>query len=264
MNRPEIEKTCSMPFRLGCTSYVIPDEIFPNVQFMAPLIDDIELVLFETPGYSNLPSPIDIQTLARELQQHHTTVTVHLPTDRNPLDDPEGFVASACSVIDLCKPLHPYAYVLHLEGLPADATSSRQSSWQTTCRRTLEKVFNTTTIEPERISVENLGYSPELLDPFCSEFGLSRCLDIGHLWLQQEPSWSEHVTRYLPSTRVVHLHGIDNGKDHVSLQSGPIEKIRVFLNFLQEYAYSHVLTLEVFNKQDTFESIRIVRELWEN
>ena len=33
-----------LPFRLGTTSYIIPDEIVPNVQFLGPLVDDVELV----------------------------------------------------------------------------------------------------------------------------------------------------------------------------------------------------------------------------
>jgi len=36
------------PFRVGATSYVLPDHILPNVEYLAPMVDDVELVLFET------------------------------------------------------------------------------------------------------------------------------------------------------------------------------------------------------------------------
>ncbi|MCU0508776.1 MAG: sugar phosphate isomerase/epimerase, partial [Anaerolineae bacterium] len=35
-------------FRVGTTSYIVPDNILPNVEYLAPLVDDVELVLFET------------------------------------------------------------------------------------------------------------------------------------------------------------------------------------------------------------------------
>ena len=34
-----------VPFRLGTTYYILPDAILPNVRFLAPLLDEIELVL---------------------------------------------------------------------------------------------------------------------------------------------------------------------------------------------------------------------------
>ena len=46
-----------LPFRLGTTSYIIPDDILPNVRYLADKIDDIELVLFDVEDYCNLPSP---------------------------------------------------------------------------------------------------------------------------------------------------------------------------------------------------------------
>ena len=43
-------------FRIGTTSYVIPDDILPNVEYLASRVDDVQLVLFETDEYgSNLP-----------------------------------------------------------------------------------------------------------------------------------------------------------------------------------------------------------------
>ena len=43
-------------FRIGTTSYIIPADILPNVEYLAPQVDDVQLVLFETDAYgSNLP-----------------------------------------------------------------------------------------------------------------------------------------------------------------------------------------------------------------
>ncbi|MBD3421644.1 MAG: hypothetical protein GF398_16125 [Chitinivibrionales bacterium] len=43
-------------FFLGNTSFIIPDDILPNVRMQALLVDDIELVLFESPDQSNIPT----------------------------------------------------------------------------------------------------------------------------------------------------------------------------------------------------------------
>ena len=43
------------PFRLGTTSYLLPDDLLTNAEFLGPLVDDAELVLFESEGVLNLP-----------------------------------------------------------------------------------------------------------------------------------------------------------------------------------------------------------------
>jgi hypothetical protein len=45
----------TFPFRLGTSSYIIPDEILPNIQYLKDLVDDVEIVLFESDEYSNIP-----------------------------------------------------------------------------------------------------------------------------------------------------------------------------------------------------------------
>lgn len=45
-------------FRLGSTSYVWPADILPKVRQLGPRVDDVELVLFEVEGNSNLPDAI--------------------------------------------------------------------------------------------------------------------------------------------------------------------------------------------------------------
>jgi len=67
---------------LGTISYIIPDHILPNARVLCPVIDDIELVLFESPDFSNIPSKDDIRELALLAKDHGTGYTIHLPTDR--------------------------------------------------------------------------------------------------------------------------------------------------------------------------------------
>ena len=72
----------TFPFRLGTTSYIVPDDILPNARYLAGKVWDIELILFEVDdGPNNLPSPEVIDELSRIAQQHGLTYTVHLPLD---------------------------------------------------------------------------------------------------------------------------------------------------------------------------------------
>jgi hypothetical protein len=70
------------PFRLGTTSYILPDEILPNALYLAGQVRDIELVLFEVDdGPNNLPSAEVVAELAALGQAMDLTYTVHLPLD---------------------------------------------------------------------------------------------------------------------------------------------------------------------------------------
>ena len=78
----------TFPFRLGTTSYIIPDDILPNARYLADKVRDIELVLFEVDdGMNNLPSPQVIKELAELARQYDMTYTIHLPLDLKLGDD---------------------------------------------------------------------------------------------------------------------------------------------------------------------------------
>src|SRR5574339_1043587 len=107
------------PFRLGTTSYIIPDDILPNAYYLAGKVRDIELILFEVDdGPNNLPSAEVIEQLWRLAQQHDLTYTVHLPLDLKLGEDgseQDQSLVKARRVIECTRTLDPWAYVLHLD-----------------------------------------------------------------------------------------------------------------------------------------------------
>jgi sugar phosphate isomerase/epimerase len=107
-------------FRIGTTSYIIPADILPNVEFLAPRVDDVELVLFETDEYgSNLPDAGLCGRLNELAAAHGLTFTVHLPLDLRLGDGGEETHISlikARRVIEATAALRPYAYTVHLDG----------------------------------------------------------------------------------------------------------------------------------------------------
>jgi len=107
-------------FRIGTTSYILPADILPNVEFLAPRVDDVELVLFETDEYgSNLPDAGLCGRLNELAAAHGLTFTVHLPLDLRLGDGGEETHISlikARRVIEATRELRPYAYTVHLDG----------------------------------------------------------------------------------------------------------------------------------------------------
>ena len=260
------------PFRLGTTSYIIPADILPNVRYLADKVQDVELVLFEVDdGPNNLPSTEVINELIALADQHQLTYTVHLPLDlRLGADGDEGHVSliKARKVIERTRALQPWAYVMHLDGreVKDQPTSTALQQWQTHTRRALELVAEWAG-GFDRLAVENLETYPlDFIAPVTDRVPVSRCVDIGHLWLDgHDPV--PYLREALPHTRVIHLHGLAE-RDHNSLAHMPREKIDAVLAFLLHEQYAGVLTLEIFGEEDFHSSLAVLeqsaRSIWAN
>ena len=255
----------TFPFRLGTTSYIIPDDILPNARYLADKVRDIELVLFEVDdGMNNLPSPQVIKELSELARQHDMTYTVHLPLDLKLGDDGSDrdiSLVKAKRVIDCTKELDPWAYVLHLDGRSVKDLRDDQvlSQWQDQSVQAL-KIVADWAGGTEKLAVENLeGYPIDLLSPVLERVPVSRCVDIGHLWLDGiDPV--PYLQSALPRTRVIHLHGIAE-RDHRSLAFMPQEKVQAVLRELIRANYQGVLTLEVFSQDDFLSSLDTIEKV---
>lgn len=252
----------TLPFRLGTTSYIIPDDILPNVRFLADRVKDVELVLFDVDEYCNIPDAAQIQELKKIAAEHDLSYTVHLPLDLKLSTEGGQLDASmekALKVIEASIDLQPFSYTLHLDNhaIQLNPTEREAQDWADHCRKALEMLVSAIP-ESARLSVENLeNYPPEMNHKvfdalsFQTRQVCSDCIDIGHLWLQKRdvPSFLEER---LASTTVIHLHGIGS-RDHQSLTNVAPEVLKSVLDILQQRKFSGVLTLEVFSQED-FES----------
>jgi len=254
-----------LPFRLGTSSYVIPDDIIPNVRFLADQVDDIEIVLFESTGFSNIPSEETARTLKELAAQHDLTYTVHLPID---IHTGHAESAERRRAVDVCRriimrmePLGPFAYVLHLAGdHRGDPPSNDMPRWQALHRDSVRTI--TQEVASQKLCIENLDYPFERVSDLVGELGLSVCTDIGHLLMCAEDV-HRHLDRYLARTRVVHLHGIENGVDHRSVHHLDRSLRDALLQRLVDADGERVVTLEIFNVEDFRGSIRCIAEGWE-
>jgi len=252
------------PFRLGCTSYVYPDDILPNVRKMAPLVDDIEIILFESDTLSNLPDEPVIQELSHLAELHDITYTIHFPIDLKAgsihQEQRHEFANQVEKIIDLTKPLDPFGYILHFEGIDITASAARQGEWKKAILETCDRIKAISWLDKSKICVESLGYPIDWHQPIVDQYGFSYCLDMGHLW-KYEADWEAECEKYLAQTRVIHLHGVSEGKDHISLKKSKMEILSRFANTCLR-GYSNVVTLELFSQLETFESFEILENIW--
>ena len=245
-------------FRLGTTSYIIPADILHNVRFLANRVQDVELVLFEVDeGTSSLPSCEAVRELGRLAEKHGLTYTVHLPLD---LRLGEGGSAGhrslekALQVVERCRPLDPWAYVVHLDGKGV----TNYGAWQDQAVRALQ-IAASWVGDPALLAVENLeGYPLDFNEPVLDRVPVSRCIDVGHLWVDGHDPLP-YMQRTLERARVVHLHGIGS-RDHQSLAHVKTDGLRSVMSALEQGGFEGVLTLEVFNRKDFEISIHAIQE----
>ena len=227
-------------FRIGTTSYILPDDILPNVEYLAPLIDDVELVLFETDEYgSNLPTSEQCDRLVELAQQHGITYTVHLPLDLRLADngaEQHVSLVKARRAIDATAGLAPFAYTVHLDGrvLMEDNSDATLARWQDNVEK----------------------WDPAAFSPVLDRVAVSRTMDIGHLWLAGLDPMPT-VRDWCPRTRVVHLHGVGS-RDHQSLSHAPSASLDSVVGYLAG-CFGGVLSLEVFNQEDFLSSLAALK-----
>ncbi|MGH0053539.1 MAG: cobamide remodeling phosphodiesterase CbiR [Sphaerochaetaceae bacterium] len=254
--------------RLGTTSYIIENDIVPNVQYLGNTVDDIELVLFESEAISNLPDKKTIKELSCLAKEHNLTYTVHFPLDIYPGSASYGernrFLGSVKRIIDLTTPLNPFGYVLHLT--PEDygpIPSNDMYRWLSCLEESLELLVDQSGIENRMFCVETLSYPFSLVFPLVKRYDLSITLDIGHIWLMGY-DMKENLDLLLPRTRIAHLHGVHEGKDHLGLEAGDHSLIAQFLSALSQQAKQdgkeRVLTLEVFSEAAFVSSLSLLQK----
>jgi sugar phosphate isomerase/epimerase len=251
------------PFKLATTSYIFPDHIIPNVIRLAPFLDEIELVLFESEELDNYPDGDQMKDLMTLSIHQGVDFNVHLPIDIFLGDENEEVRSQGISIvkkiIGRTLYLNVSTYTLHFD--LRDRSGREETDIQTWRRRIIqsgEEILGNR-IEPSRISIETLGYPFEWIEDIVKEFGFSICLDIGHiLFYGQDLPF--YLGKYLPHTSIIHLHGFQNGTDHLGIDKLNGKIVDLILSHLQNY--KGTLSLEVFSFNDLKSSLEILEEKW--
>ncbi len=254
----------SFPFRIGTSSYIIPADILPNVHALAPVVDDIELVVFESADISNIPTPAVADELGRLRSLHAMSYTLHLPLDIELGHSDESYrrhsVVRCLQIIDRLKPASPFANVLHFShpSFPQPLPTADIPRWLTALSRSVDELL-AAGVPSQSLCIETLSYPFELVGEIVESRDLAVCLDIGHLLLKSYDV-AAHFDRYWPRTRIVHLHGIREGRDHRDIIDLESDLLAMVISHLCDNSRERVLTLELFNEEDLALSLYKLKE----
>ena len=115
-------------------------------------------------------------------------------------------------------------------------------------------------MSPDRLCIEILDYPFEWVEPVVSEFDVSICMDLGHI-IAAGRSVTECMDRYLDRTKVVHLHGVYDARDHRSLATlSPGSLDQILSRLVNDNRRDRVVTLEVFDRTAFEESLALIKE----
>ena len=244
--------------KIGTTSYIYPENIIPNAEKLCGIVEDVQLVLFEGKDYSNLPSANDIQVLSEITKKSGLSYTVHLPIDLDVCSSEDSFrkfsLKRTVEIMDLTAPLDPTGYVIHL---PRKSVNS-ESEWQKYASESLSVIYDEYTIDS--LFVENLSYPISLLEPVINKFNSKLCLDISHA-VRCEDDWENYFELYFDRIGVIHFYGPESDSEgHLGLQKADRTFVNSAVKKLVKAGFKGLLILEVFGKEDFFESMKILKE----
>jgi len=232
------------PFSLACPSFIFRADYVENVCRLAPFVDEIQLLFFESRFEDSLPSPALIDRLTELGREKSLTYSVHLPSDiflGHLEKDERQFAADVLiDIIRRCAPLAPSTFTLHLERDPSETNDQR---WQANTTATLESVLDTG-VDSRRISIENLNYDFRLAAPIVEALDLSVCMDMGHL-LAHGRTLAPFYHYWQDRIPVVHIHGVDGSRDHLPLDRLSTDHATDVLDLIG--GFGGVVTVEVYS-----------------
>jgi sugar phosphate isomerase/epimerase len=251
------------PFRLATTSYIYPDRIIPNVTTLAPFLDEIELVLFESEGQHNYPDEVELKDLMNFCLKGEVGFNIHLPVDIFLGDKDEevrlGGISVVKKVIERTLRLKPSLYTLHFDIRYKNGGEETDiEAWQRRIIRSAKEMMGWG-IEAKRIAIETLSYPLEWIEDIVKEFGFSICLDIGHMLIYHQDI-PRYLENYLPQTSIIHFHGVENGVDHLGIDKLHDRIVDLILSRLRNF--TGTLSIEVFSFGDLKNSLEVLEQRW--
>lgn len=250
-----VNKHNKIPFPLGTTSNIYRLDIIENVVALAPLVDDIEITLFESKGEYSYPTKDTISKLVSIAEKENISYTIHLPYDINLgsliEEDREIALNNYLRMIEITKDLPIHSYVIHLV---YDESEIEKSLYY--IKEGMKDLIEKSNVLSTAFCVETLFQPFDLLFQIVKDLNLSITLDIGHLVKNNYYS-NEVLYLYLPYTRIIHFHGVKEGLspdgrikllDHKSICEYSSKFLNNLYSILNDHSYLPIVfTIEVFS-----------------
>ncbi len=250
------------PFNIGTTSFIYPDDYVPNVKMLGPYLENIELLLFESNHTEALPPKHVIQELADLGKDYNLTYNIHLPTDisisSRDSQHQRKAVETISRVAERVSALSPTTLTLHVPYEEASLKTDAVKSWQERAITNLSKIL-ANGVPANLISIENLDYPFEILDPVISELDLGICLDCGHLILHGDDIQTFFNT-HSDRTSIIHLYGVADNHYHGALDQLAEELIAPIMTILT--TFNEMVSLEVFSYAHLDASLKFMENRW--
>lgn len=249
------------PFKIGTTSFIYQDGYVRNVKMLGPYMDEIELLLFESkPG--SLPKKNEINELSLLSKEFDITYNIHLPTDIFFGDKDSSVrhlaIETVLHVLDLTSPLSPFTCTLHISYDEVSNKKENVLKWQELTYQTIKQLINCG-VNAENISIENLNYPFEWVEDIVRVFNFNICMDIGHLMVCDKDI-KAFFDSYSDNISIIHLHGVDNGHDHISLEWLSGERVGQIMEILKKF--TKVVSIEVFSYNALATSLEFLEKCW--
>lgn len=236
------------PFRLATTSFIYPANWCTNAELLGPYVDEIELLFLESRHEGCFPSTGEIDGLLTLSKKHALTYHVHLPADISLCGSSaiarNETVDTLCKVVDFAKILTPSTWTLHLPVCTGDSSATKIAGWRAWCRDGLERFIGRSGLSPETLSVETLFYPFEWIGDIIEDLGVSVCIDTGHLMLTGIDPLRMYGA-FEKKVSIVHLHGVHDKKDHISLDWLTSEQAERIVSLLRRF--QGTVSIEVFS-----------------
>ena len=130
--------------------------------------------------------------------------------------------------------------------------------WQELTCQTIKQLINFG-VKAEEISIENLNYPFEWVDDIVKGFNFSVCMDIGHL-IVCGTDIKTFFDSYSENISIIHLHGVENGQDHISLDKLTEERAGQIMDVLKKF--TKAVSIEVFSYNDLATSLKFLEKCW--
>lgn len=248
--------------RLGGTSWATPGTFADNLRYLSNDVSDMEIVLFDTPEHSNIPSKDEVRALRDLCGGLDMSCTVHLPSEIcvscNDRESRER--EDIClKMIDLFAPLDPFAWILHVVGEKrGNLPSTDIDNWLEKSVLSAEKIAGAVD-DRRKICIETLDYDPRYVKHLADFAGTSICLDVGHLIKCDRPVL-ETTGNLADDVRVLHIHGVmSDGTDHRDLSYMDPELFRSVVEMMSG-GRDRVMTIEVF-EDDYDRSLNAIKKM---
>jgi adenosylcobalamin phosphodiesterase len=251
----------AFPFKIATTSFIYPDHYVQNADLLAPYLDEIELIFFESTPNS-LPSKDEIGVLLSLANEYDLSYNIHHPLDISPGAQDRSrrrfAIETIQKIVDLTAPLSPSTHTIHLpyEGIDYEHESLKR--WQEHICYSMEKLRDAG-ISGEKISVETLNYPIEWVENILTNFNFSICMDLGHLIIYGF-DMKDIFDRHHNNTSIIHLHGADNGRDHQALNLLSKSDLKTILEILNRF--NEVVSIEVFSYDHLVASLNVLEKVW--